>query len=212
MNEQLEDAIRILIVEDHQVVRQGFVALLRMVGGMDVVAEASSGAQAVELYRLHKPDVTLMDLRMPGMGGVETITAIREGFPDARVIVLTTFDGDEDIYRAIQAGARGYLLKGMSIDELVEAIQTVHRGRSKIPAAIAERLAERLSGNALTERETEVLKTIALGKSNKEIASALFISEATVKTHINNLLSKLGATDRTQAARIALQRGIVHLD
>jgi two-component system NarL family response regulator len=146
------------------------------------------------------------------MGGVETITAIRTEFPEARVIVLTTFDGDEDIYRAIQAGARGYLLKGMGIDELVEAIETVHRGRSKIPAAIAERLAERLSGNALTERETEVLKTIALGKSNKEIASALFISEATVKTHINNLLSKLGATDRTQAARIAQQRGIVHLD
>jgi two-component system NarL family response regulator len=194
------------------VVRQGFVALLRMVGGMEVIAEASSGAQAIELYRLHKPDVTLMDLRMPGMGGVETITAIRTEFPEARVIVLTTFDGDEDIYRAIQAGARGYLLKGMGIDELVEAIETVHRGRSKIPAAIAERLAERLSGNALTERETEVLKTIALGKSNKEIASALFISEATVKTHINNLLSKLGATDRTQAARIAQQRGIVHLD
>jgi len=212
MSEQAEGPIRILIVEDHRVVRQGFVALLRMVGGMEVIAEASSGAQAVELYRLHKPDVTLMDLRMPGMGGVETITAIRAEFPDARVIVLTTFDGDEDIYRAIQAGARGYLLKGMGIDELVEAIETVHRGRSKIPAAIAERLAERLSGNALTERETEVLKTIALGKSNKEIASALFISEATVKTHINNLLSKLGATDRTQAARIAQQRGIVHLD
>jgi two-component system NarL family response regulator len=212
MSEQTEGPIRILIVEDHQVVRQGFVALLRMVGGMEVIAEASSGAQAMELYRLHKPDVTLMDLRMPGMGGVETITAIRAEFPDARVIVLTTFDGDEDIYRAIQAGARGYLLKGMGIDELVEAIETVHRGRSKIPAAIAERLAERLSGNALTERETEVLKTIALGKSNKEIASALFISEATVKTHINNLLSKLGATDRTQAARIAQQRGIVHLD
>lgn len=212
MSEQTESAIRILIAEDHQVVRQGFVALLKMMGGLDVVAEASSGAQAVELYRTHKPDVTLMDLRMPGMGGVETITAIREEFPEARVIVLTTFDGDEDIYRAIQAGARGYLLKGMSIDELVDAIQTVHRGRSKIPAAIAERLAERLSGNALTDRETEVLKTIALGKSNKEIASALFISEATVKTHINNLLSKLGAADRTQAARIALQRGIVHLD
>jgi len=212
MSEQAEGPIRILIVEDHQVVRQGFVALLRLVGGKEVLAEASSGAQAVELYRLHKPDVTLMDLRMPGMGGVETITAIRAEFPDARVIVLTTFDGDEDIYRAIQAGARGYLLKGMGIDELVEAIETVHRGRSKIPAAIAERLAERLSGNALTERETEVLKTIALGKSNKEIASALFISEATVKTHINNLLSKLGATDRTQAARIAQQRGIVHLD
>jgi two-component system NarL family response regulator len=146
------------------------------------------------------------------MGGVETIAAIRKEFPEARIIVLTTFDGDEDIFRAIQAGARSYMLKGMSVDELIDAIQTVHRGRSRIPAAVADRLAERLSGNALTDRETEVLKTIVAGKSNKEIAAALFISEATVKTHINNLLSKLGATDRTQAARIALQRGIVHLD
>jgi two-component system NarL family response regulator len=204
--------IRILIAEDHQVVRQGFIALLNMVDGLQVVAEASNGQQAIELFRQHKPDVTLMDLRMPGMAGVETITAIRGEFPEARIIVLTTFDGDEDIFRAIQAGARGYMLKGMSVDELIDAIQTVHHGRSKIPAAVAERLAERVSGNALTERETEVLKTIVSGKSNKEIAAALFISEATVKTHINNLLSKLGATDRTQAARIALQRGIVHLD
>jgi len=204
--------IRILIAEDHQVVRQGFIALLKMVDGLSIVAEAANGHQALDLFRQHKPDVTLMDLRMPGMGGVETITAIRREFPDARIIVLTTFDGDEDIFRAIQAGARGYLLKGMSVDELIDAIQTVHLGRSKIPPAVAERLAERLSGNALTERETEVLKNIVGGKSNKEIAAALFISEATVKTHINNLLSKLGATDRTQAARIALQRGIVHLD
>jgi two-component system NarL family response regulator len=204
--------IRILIAEDHQVVRQGLVALLNMVDGLRIVAEAANGQQAVELFRQHRPDVTLMDLRMPGMGGVETIAAIRREFPDARIIVLTTFDGDEDIFRAIQAGARGYLLKGMSVDELIDAIQTVHHGRSKIPPAVAERLAERLSGNALTERETEVLKNIVGGKSNKEIAAALFISEATVKTHINNLLSKLGATDRTQAARIALQRGIVHLD
>lgn len=210
--ETATETIRILIAEDHQVVRQGFVALLNMVGGLSIVAEASSGQQAVDLFRQHRPDVTLMDLRMPGMGGVETITAIRQEFPDARIIVLTTFDGDEDIFRAIQAGARGYLLKGMSVEELIDAIQTVHHGRSKIPPAVAERLAERLSGNALTERETEVLKTIVAGKSNKEIATALFISEATVKTHINNLLSKLGATDRTQAARIALQRGIVHLD
>ena len=204
--------IRILIAEDHQVVRQGFIALLNMVDGFSIVAEASNGQQALDLFRRHRPDVTLMDLRMPGMAGVETITAIRREFPEARIIVLTTFDGDEDIFRAIQAGARGYMLKGMSVDELIDAIQTVHHGRSKIPAAVAERLAERLSGNALTERETEVLKNIVGGKSNKEIAAALFISEATVKTHINNLLSKLGATDRTQAARIALQRGIVHLD
>jgi two-component system NarL family response regulator len=206
------ETIRILIAEDHQVVRQGFIALLGMVEGFKVVAEAANGEQAVALYREHRPDVALMDLRMPGMGGVETITAIRKQFPEARIIVLTTFDGDEDIFRAIQAGAKGYMLKGMSVEELIDAIQTVHRGRSRIPAAVADRLAERLSGNALTERETEVLRTIVAGKSNKEIAAALFISEATVKTHINNLLSKLGAADRTQAARIALQRGIVHLD
>jgi DNA-binding NarL/FixJ family response regulator len=204
--------IRILIAEDHTVVRQGFIALLRLVEGFEIVAEATNGLQALALFREHRPDVTLMDLRMPGAGGVETIIAIRKEFPDARIIVLTTFDGDEDIFRAIQAGARGYLLKGMDADELIDAIQTVHRGKSRIPAAVAERLAERLSGNALTERETEVLKTIVAGKSNKEIAAALFISEATVKTHINNLLSKLGVADRTQAATMALHRGIVHLD
>jgi two-component system NarL family response regulator len=204
--------IRILIAEDHTIVRQGFIALLRLVDGFEIVAEATDGLQALALFRKHRPDITLMDLRMPGAGGVETILAIRKEFPDARIIVLTTFDGDEDIFRAIQAGARGYLLKGMSADELIDAIQTVHRGKSRIPAAVAERLAERLAGNALTERETEVLKTIVAGKSNKEIAAALFISEATVKTHINNLLSKLGVSDRTQAATMALHRGIVHLD
>jgi DNA-binding NarL/FixJ family response regulator len=213
--------IRILIAEDHTIVRQGFIALLRLVEGFEIVAEATDGIQALALFRQHRPDITLMDLRMPGpgsapggpdTGGVESIKAIRKEFPDARIIVLTTFDGDEDIFRAIQAGARGYLLKGMDADELIDAIQTVHRGKSRIPAAVAERLAERLSGNALTDRETEVLKTIVAGKSNKEIAAALFISEATVKTHINNLLSKLGVTDRTQAATMALHRGIVHLD
>ena len=204
--------IRILIAEDHAVVRQGFIALLRLVEGFEIVAEATNGLQALALFREHRPDIALMDLRMPGAGGVESIIAIRKEFPDARIIVLTTFDGDEDIFRAIQAGARGYLLKGMDADELIDAIQTVHRGKSRIPAAVAERLAERLSGNALTERETEVLKTIVAGKSNKEIATTLFISEATVKTHINNLLSKLGVADRTQAATMALHRGIVHLD
>jgi two-component system NarL family response regulator len=213
--------IRILIAEDHTVVRQGLIALLRLVEGFEIVAEATNGLQALALFRQHRPDITLMDLRMPApagipgtddTGGVEAIKAIRSEFPDARIIVLTTFDGDEDIFRAIQAGARGYLLKGMDAEELIDAIQTVHRGKSRIPAAVAERLAERLSGNALTDRETEVLKTIVAGKSNKEIAAALFISEATVKTHINNLLSKLGVADRTQAATMALHRGIVHLD
>jgi two-component system NarL family response regulator len=201
-----------MIVEDHHVVRQGFVALLKTIPDFKVVAEAANGEQALALYKEHRPDVTLMDLRLPGAGGVETIGRIRALHPEARIIVLTTFDGDEDIYRALQAGARGYLLKGSEMSELIEAIRTVHRGRSRIPAAVAERLAERLAGPALTERETDVLRLIVAGKSNKEIAAALFISEATVKTHINNMLSKLGVTDRTQAATTALQRGIVHLD
>ena len=200
-----------MIVEDHHVVRQGFAALLKTVEDFSVVAQAATGEEAVTLYAQHKPDVTLMDLRLPGAGGVETIGVIRKQDPEARIIVLTTFDGDEDIYRALQAGARGYMLKGMDTLELVEAIRTVHRGKTRIPAAVAERLAERLAGPALTERETGVLRLIVAGKSNKEIASALFISEATVKTHINNLLGKLGVSDRTQAATTALQRGIVHL-
>jgi len=208
----LSEKIRIMVVEDHQVVRQGFSALLRTVDDFAVAAEAGTGEQAVALFREHVPDVTLMDLRLPGMGGVEAIGAIRKDFPDARIIVLTTFDGDEDIYRALQAGARGYLLKGMNIEELIDAIRIVHRGKSRIPPAVAERLAERLAGPALTERETDVLRLIVAGKSNKEIGTALFISEATVKTHINNMLGKLGVTDRTQAATTALQRGIVHFD
>jgi len=204
--------IRIMIVEDHHVVRQGFIALLRMVEGFHIVAEAPDGDRAIELFRLYRPDVTLMDLRLPTIGGVETIGKIRSEFPDARIIVLTTFDGDEDIYRALQAGAKGYLLKGMNADELIGAIRAVHGGKSRIPAEVAERLAERLSGPTLTQRETDVLRLIVSGNSNKEIAGALFISEATVKTHVNNLLGKLGVTDRTQAATTALQRGIVHFD
>ncbi len=208
----MSDVIRIMIVEDHHIVRQGFVALLKMVEGFEVVAEASNGEQAIALFRQHQPDVTLMDLRLPGMSGVDAIKEIRKEFPSARIIVLTTFDGDEDIYRALQAGARSYLLKGMEGDELIEVIRTVHRGKSSLPPAVAGRLAERLAGPTLTERETDVLKLIVTGNSNKEIGAALFISEATVKTHINNLLSKLGVSDRTQAATTALQRGIVHLD
>jgi DNA-binding NarL/FixJ family response regulator len=208
----MNDPIRIMIVEDHAVVRQGLVALLRTVPEFAVVAEAADGREAIELFRLHQPDITLMDLRLPRMNGVETIASIRVDFPQARIIVLTTFDGDEDIYRALQAGARGYLLKGMTGDELMDAIRSVYSGKSRIPAPVAERLAERMSAPSLTGRETEVLQLIVGGNSNKEIAAALFISEATVKTHINSLLSKLGVTDRTQAATTALQRGIVHLD
>ncbi len=208
----MSEKIRILIVEDHAIVRQGMFALLSTIEDLEVVAQAPDGEQAVTLFSRHQPDVTLMDLRLPGIGGVEAISRIRGRYPEARIIVLTTFDGDEDIYRALQAGARGYLLKGMDLDELVEAIRAVHRGKSRIPPAVAERLAERLAGPSLTERETGVLRLIVAGNSNKEIAAALFISEATVKTHINNLLGKLGVSDRTQAATTALQRGIVHLD
>ncbi|HZU09431.1 MAG TPA: response regulator transcription factor [Pseudacidobacterium sp.] len=208
----MTEAIRIMVVDDHHIVRQGLVALIRTVPGMLVVAEAADGEQAIELYRKHKPDVTLMDLRLPKKSGVEAITFIREEFPTARIIVLTTFDGDEDIYRALQAGAKGYLLKGMDTDELTDAIRTVYAGKSRIPAVVAERLAGRMGGPSLTARELEVLKRIVSGRSNKEIAGDLFISEATVKTHINSILSKLGVNDRTQAATTALQRGIVHLD
>ncbi|MBV8073053.1 MAG: response regulator transcription factor, partial [Acidobacteriaceae bacterium] len=203
------DPIRILVVEDHNVVRQGLIALLKTVPDMLVVGDASDGQQGVELFRQHKPDVTVMDLRLPKMSGVEAITEIRRETPGARVIVLTTFDGDEDIYRALQAGARGYLLKDMFGEELMDAIRTVHAGRTRIPAAVAQRLAERMGGPNLTARELEVLKLIVAGRSNKEIGSDLSISEATVKSHINSILSKLGVTDRTQAATTALQRGIV---
>jgi DNA-binding NarL/FixJ family response regulator len=209
---QMTNPIRILVVEDHHVVRQGLVALLNTVPDMIVVAEGADGKQAVDLFRQHEPDVTLMDLRMPNMGGVDAVVQIRQDYPAARIIVLTTFDGDEDIYRALQAGARAYLLKGMFGEELMDAIRAVHAGKSRIPAAVAERLANRMGGPGLTPRELDVLRLIVLGNSNKEIGEGLRISEATVKTHINNILSKLGVTDRTQATTTALQRGIVHLD
>jgi DNA-binding NarL/FixJ family response regulator len=208
----MAEAIRILVVDDHHVVRQGLVALLKTVPDIQVVAEAADGVEAIDLYRAHKPDITLMDLRLPTLGGVEAIQRIRSEFPTARIIVLTTYDGDEDIYRALQAGAKGYLLKGMSVDELITAIHAVHAGKSRIPAPIAEKLAERMGGPELTNRELSVLQLIVRGRSNKEIASDLVISEATVKTHINSLLGKLGVTDRTQAATAAIQRGIVHFN
>ncbi len=206
-----DNKIRIVVIDDQAVVRQGFVALINTVADMEVVAEGTNGQQAIDLYREHKPDVMLIDLRMPVLSGVEAIAAIRREFPAARVIVLTTYDGDEDIYRSLQAGAQGYLLKDVFFEDLEEAIRKVHGGSRRIPAEVAERLAERMSGSNLTGRELEVLQQIVAGKSNKEIGSRLNISEATVKSHINNILSKLGVSDRTQAATTALQRGIVHL-
>ena len=204
--------IRVMVIDDHSIVRQGLVALLNTEDDLTVIAEGSDGQQAIDLFKQHTPDVTLMDLRMPGIGGVEAINHIRRISPDAKIIVLTTYDGDEDIFRALQAGAQSYLLKGVSFEDLTEAIRMVHAGHKRIPAEVAERLAERFSVEPLTGREQQVLELIVRGKSNKEIGTDLKISEATVKSHINSLLSKLGVTDRTQAATTAIQRGLVHLD
>ena len=207
----MTNTIRIMVIDDQAVVRQGFVALINTVPDMEVIAEGINGQQAIDLYSQHTPDVTLIDLRMPVVGGVQAISAIRQKFPDARLIVLTTYDGDEDIYRSLQAGARGYLLKDVFFEELEAAIRTVHAGSRHIPAAVAQRLAERMANSDLTGREMEVLELIVRGQSNKEIGASLAISEATVKSHINSILSKLGVSDRTQAVTTALQRGLVHL-
>jgi len=204
-------SIRIMVVEDHNIVRQGLVALMRTVANFDVIAETDSGEQAIEAFRTHRPDITLMDLRLKSGSGVSAILAIRKISPESKIIVLTTYDGDEDIYKALQAGAQGYVLKGASSEELIKAVVAVHAGERYIPSLVAERLAGRVGAEQLTEREVEVLQNIVRGKSNKEIAQQMHISEATVKTHINNLLSKLMVSDRTQAAITALQRGIVHL-
>jgi two-component system NarL family response regulator len=204
--------IRVLIIEDHNVVREGLAALLKVADGLEVVGEAADGVEAIAQFRKHQPDVALIDLRMPRMSGVDVIERIRMETPHARFIVLTTYDGDEDIYRALKAGARAYLLKGMTSEELISTIRAVHAGKSYIPPAIAERLAERMGAQDLTPREFEVLEHIVQGRSNKEIAAELEVSEATVKTHINSLLGKLGVTDRTQAATAAIQRGMVPLE
>ena len=199
-----------MVIDDQAVVRQGFVSLIGTVSDMEIVAEGSNGQEAVQLFAQHRPDITLMDLRMPVLSGLEAIIKIRGQFPGARIIVLTTYDGDEDIYRSVQAGAQGYLLKDMFFEELETAIRKVHGGARLIPVSVAERLAARMGSSELTGRELEVLQQIVDGKSNKEIGNVLGISEATVKSHINNILSKLGVSDRTQAATRALQRGIVH--
>ncbi len=205
----MSEKIRIMLVEDHQVVRQGLVALLSTMDDLEIVGSVGDGLEAIEAFRKVEPDVTLIDLQLPKLGGAETIKRIRAEFPQARFIVLTTFDGDEDIYRALQAGARAYLLKGMPLEELVTTIHAVHNGKLHIPSAVAEKLAERLSGQELTPRELSVLERIVAGRANKEISADLSISEATVKTHINSMLGKLGVADRTHAATVAIQRGLV---
>jgi two-component system NarL family response regulator len=206
------EPICVLLADDHPMMREGIAALISRRADMNVVAEANNGREAVELYREHRPDVVLMDLQMPIMDGFEAIQTIRAEFPSARIIVLTTYDGDEDIYRSLYAGAVGYLLKDTSRDELLDAIRTVHHGKQLISPEIAAKLAQRIRRSELTARELEVLNQIAAGKSNHEIGMLLTISEGTVKAHVNNILTKLCVSDRTQAVITAIQRGIVHLD
>lgn len=203
--------IRVLVIDDHPVVRFGLAAIVSTQQDMSVVAQAGSGEDALQLFRRHQPDITLMDLRLPGISGAETIRAIRADYPTSRFIVLTTYDGDEDIYNALQSGAQGYLLKGMSHHELLKAIRAVHSGLRYIPPRVSKTLELRPPGADLSPRELQVLKLIVKGLSNKEIAAALGITEGTVKWHVNIILSHLNVSDRTQAAIAAAQRGIVHL-
>lgn len=203
--------IRVLVVDDHPPMRMGLVALIKSQAGMDVIAEAADGEEAIEVYEDVHPDVVLMDLRMPGMGGVEAILAIRKKDPAARVIVLSTYDLDEDIHRALQSGAKSYLLKDMPIEEIAGTIREVYAGDASLPRNVAARLTERSERQQLTERERDVLEALIKGRSNKEIASSLCISEDTVKSHLKTLFAKLRVRDRTGAAVEAIRHGIVHI-
>jgi len=201
--------IRILTVDDHAILRQGIAALVNAECDMKLVAEASNGQEAIEQFRLSKPDVTLMDLQMPTLNGIEAVIGIRTEFPDARIIVLTTYTGDLQVLRALRAGARAYVLKGQVHRELLETIRAVHAGKKRIPPEIAADLADHAGEEHLSSREVEVLRLIATGNANKLIADQLSIGEETVKSHVSNILSKLGANDRTHAVTIALKRGII---
>lgn len=207
--EERHEAIRILIAEDHTVVRDGLIAIIRQEEDMEVVAETGDGQQAVELWKKHLPDVTLMDLRMPGLDGVDAIYAIRAADPGARIVVLTTFDGDEDIYRGLRAGAKSYLLKDVRREELFQCIREVDAGRTFVPPAIAAKLAERLPAEELTPRELEVLLLLAEGKPNKLIGASLEITEVTVKSHVQSLFRKLNVLSRTEAIAVANRRGLL---
>jgi DNA-binding NarL/FixJ family response regulator len=200
-----------MIADDHTVLRDGLAAIIEQEPDMDVVAEVGDGRQAVELWKKQRPDITLMDLRMPGLEGVDAIYEIRAADPNARIIVLTTFDGDEDIYRALRAGAKSYLLKDVSREELFQCIRDVHAGKTFVPPAVAAKLAERLPGDELSPRELEVLRLLAEGKPNKLIGVAMSITEVTVKSHVQSLFKKLNVLSRTEAIAVANRRGLLHL-
>ena len=202
--------VRILSVDDHALLRKGLAAVVNVEPDMKLIAEASNGEDAIEKFRIHRPDVTLMDLQMPGLSGIEATIRILNEFPDARIIVLTTYSGDAQVLRALRAGARAYLLKGHD-RELIETIHAVHKGQKRIPPEVATELAEHVTDDELSEREIEVLQLIAAGNSNKQIANVLFVAEATIKSRVANILSKLGASDRAHAVTIALKRGIIEL-
>jgi DNA-binding NarL/FixJ family response regulator len=201
--------IRVIAVDDHPLLREGIAAVMQGEEDIELVAEGTGGKEAIDLFRLHRPDVTLMDLQMPDMNGIDAMIAIRSDFPNARFIVLTTYQGDVQALRALKAGASGYLLKNMLRKELLETIRAVHAGRKRIPPEIAAELADHVTDDALSEREVEVLRRVATGHSNKIIAAQLIVSEATVKGHMKSILSKLGANDRTHAVTIAMKRGFI---
>jgi DNA-binding NarL/FixJ family response regulator len=206
-----KQSIRVFSVDDHPLLREGIATLVNNQPDMVLVGEASTGTEAIQHFKQHMPDVTLLDLRLPDMSGIDVLIAIRSEFPNARIVMLTTFEGDVEVQRALQAGARGYLLNNMPPVELLDVIRQVHDGKKRIPPEIASQLLEHMSDEGLTEREVEVLREVADGNRNREIAERLFISEETVKVHIKHIMEKLGAADRTQAVAIGVRRGIIHL-
>jgi DNA-binding NarL/FixJ family response regulator len=206
-----QDPIRVLCVDDHPLLREGIAALVKSQRDMKLVAQVGSGREGLLSFREHRPDVTLMDLRLPDMSGIDAMVAIRSEFPEARIIVLTTFEGDVEMQRALQAGARGYMLKSMPPQDLIQGIREVHAGKKRIPPEVGSQLAEHVGDEGLTVREVEVLCQIAGGNRNQDIAQQLFISEETVKVHVKHIMEKLGARDRTQAVAIGIRRGIIQL-